>query len=73
MDTKELASGRQGIYRLNLSIGLVTERTEEIDIDQLVDDWENLTDEEFEEALHAAWKEWAWEYIDGGAVLQSEQ
>jgi hypothetical protein len=58
---------RQGTYRLTLSIGLSTERTEELDINELVEDWEALADEEFDLALHAAWKEWAWEFIDGGA------
>jgi hypothetical protein len=58
--------GRAGVYRLTLDIGLQGEQTDDIDIDDLVDDWRLLTDEEFEAALYAAWKEWAWGFVDGG-------
>jgi hypothetical protein len=60
-------SYRAGTYRLTLGIGIEGERTDDIDIDDLVDDWQTLPDEQFEAALYAAWKEWAWGYIDGGA------
>lgn len=59
-------SSRQGIYRLNLSIGLTGEYAEEINIDDLLEDWQALTDDEFESAIYAAWIEWAYSHVDGG-------
>ena len=59
--------GREGIYRLTLCIGLSNgEQVEELDIEELVPGWRELSAEQFKEALYAAWKEWAWEYRDGG-------
>jgi hypothetical protein len=58
---------RAGIYRLTLGIGLSNgEQSEELDVEELVPGWRELSAEQFKEALYAAWKEWAWEYIDGG-------
>jgi hypothetical protein len=58
---------RAGTYRLTLSIGMSNgEQSDEMGIDELVDGWETMTDEQFQDALYAAWKEWAWNYIDGG-------
>jgi hypothetical protein len=58
---------RADTYRLTLCIGLSNgEQSEELDIEELVPDWQELSDEQFQAALYAAWKEWAWEYIDGG-------
>ena len=62
-----MSKNRQGIYRLTLCIGLSNgEQREELDVEELVPGWQELDDEQFKAALYAAWKEWAWEYIDGG-------
>jgi hypothetical protein len=60
---------RNGIYLLTLSIWNDAQQSAEFHIDDLVENWRSLSDERFETALHGAWKEWAWEYIDGGATL----
>ena len=58
------------VVDLTLSIGLNGDVTDVLPLSDLVDNWEELSKEELEKALHAAWKEWAWEYIDGGASIR---
>ena len=61
-----MSKNRQGFYRLTLCIGASNaEQVEELDIEDLVADWQELDDEQFQVALYAAWKEWVWGNIDG--------
>lgn len=53
--------------KVTLGIGLANAQQEdEIDTGILVSEWEALTEEERQERGQAAWREWIWEYIDGG-------
>jgi hypothetical protein len=56
---------------LVLSIGLGSDVTDTLPLDELVENWKALNKEELEKALYQAWKEWIWEYIDGGADILS--
>lgn len=40
-----------------------------MDLQELVPDWAELSKEDLEEALHKAWVEWAWNFIDGCAKI----
>ena len=40
-----------------------------IDLQELVPNWAELDKDELEEALHKAWVEWAWNFIDGCAEI----
>lgn len=54
-------------FNATLSIGLsgcVQSDIIEIDDDELA----GLSGDELETAIHDAWTEWAWNYIDGGAT-----
>lgn len=56
--------------KLSLGIGLCNCEQEDIEeLEELVPDWEGLTKEQLDEALHKAWLEWAWGYIDGCAEI----
>lgn len=62
--------GKSPNVDLVLSIGLAgCDVTDTLPLDDLVEDWRTLDKEEMEKALHQAWKEWIWEYIDGGANI----
>ena len=66
MSKKEI-SDRAGVYRMTVHVGLSNKRTEDVNIADLIDDYEDLSIDEFEAALDNAWAEWAWGCIDGGA------
>ena len=55
--------------KLSLNIGIQGEQEDTADLEELVPDWTELSDEELAEALHKAWIEWAWQYIDGCAQI----
>ena len=52
-----------------LSIGYPTATREAEDIFEFDDD---ATDEEIEDTLEDYWKEWAWNYINGGWDIKEE-
>jgi hypothetical protein len=60
---------RDGIYLLTLNIGNDSERSEQLPLGDLVEDWQDMTDDEFDDALLAAWVEWSRDFIDGGVCL----
>lgn len=54
--------------KVTLSIGLVgCEHKDEIDIPD--EELEGMSAEEIDARLDEEWKEWAWNYIDGGATI----
>ena len=55
---------------LNLSIGLAnTERTDNFEFE--VDD--NATDEEINDTIEEYWRDWIWNFIDGGWEIESDE
>lgn len=57
---------RKTIIKFTLSISTDGERTGEFPLEEIVENFADLDKEELDVALHNGWKEWAWEYIDGG-------
>lgn len=55
--------------KVSLSIGISdASQEDELDIDE--DEWDNCkTDESREDLMHEHWKNWIWNYIDGGCEL----
>ena len=63
---------------LSLSIGLNGEIEEVmplasalIEMDLLFSEWDALSSSEQQEKLDQLWREWAYQYVDGGAVVTS--
>lgn len=55
---------------LNLSIGLANaERTDDFEFE--VDD--NATDEEINDTIEEYWRDWIWNFIDGGWEIESDE
>lgn len=60
--------------KLSLGIGLCNCEQDDIqDLEELVPNWAELNKEELKEALHKAWVEWAWDYIDGCAQILDDE
>lgn len=61
--------------KFTLGIGLAQSEQEDVfDLEELVDNWAELSREELEEALYSEWKKWIWEYIDGAPeILKDEE
>ncbi|KAB8186911.1 hypothetical protein FH608_046325 [Nonomuraea phyllanthi] len=58
---------------VTLGIGLANaERSDVIDTGIPVSEWNALTSEQQEERVHEEWKEWIWEYVDGGGSVVDE-
>lgn len=54
--------------QFTLSIGYISaSRKEVVDMD-----FEGMSQDEIEEEIDEAWKEWAWNYIDGGPHIIEE-
>jgi hypothetical protein len=63
------------IYRFTLSIGLSNAGQEdEVDVPAEYgisdDEWDAMPEAERNEKLEQAWKDWAWNFIDGGYDLK---
>ena len=55
---------------LSLSIGLANaERTDDFEFE--VDD--NATDEEINDTIEEYWRDWIWNFIDGGWDIKSDE
>lgn len=55
---------------LNLSIGLANaERTDDFEFE--VDD--NATNEEINDTIEEYWRDWIWNFIDGGWEIESDE
>ena len=55
---------------LTLSIGLANaERTDDFEFE--VDD--NATDEEINDSIEEYWRDWIWNFIDGGWEIESDE
>ena len=55
---------------LNLSIGLSSaERTDDFEFE--VED--NTTDEEINDIIQEYWRDWIWNFIDGGWEIESDE
>jgi hypothetical protein len=54
--------------RFTLSIGLVGKRTEIVEYDD--NEFDGMTQEELHSFLDEEWKEWTYNYIDGGFEIQ---
>ena len=55
---------------LTLSIGLANaERTDDFEFE--VDD--NATDEEINDSIEEYWRDWIWNFIDGGWDIKSDE
>lgn len=63
------------IYDLTLHIGLdgIVRETLDLSIesDKSKEELDALTEDELDDFVYAFWKEWAWNYIDGGAAPAS--
>lgn len=61
------------VYKLTLNIGLGSEVSETLDLslesDKSEEELNALTETELDNFVYAFWKEWAWNYIDGGVTL----
>ncbi len=54
--------------KMRLSIGLANaEQRDTVEFE--CDEIKGKTPDEIEEFIHEAWKEWAWQYIDGGPEM----
>ncbi|MFN8994500.1 MAG: hypothetical protein ACK5X3_12685 [Pseudomonadota bacterium] len=52
--------------KFTLGIGFQSDQEDVFDLEGLIENWAELSQEDLEEALYNEWKKWIWEFIDGG-------